>query len=225
MNPVLNRIPEFDERSRNFPIRTLLATAPRQNRSYTWRCLDTLDQKSEGACVGFAWTHELAARPAEVTGLSAITARAIYKDAQTKDPWEGTDYSGTSVLAGVKATKALHPDKIDSYKWAFGLADVLQTLSWHGPVVLGINWYEGQFVPVNGVISPTGQLAGGHAILANGIDLKRKLVRLHNSWGRSWGLNGACFISFSDLDRLLHEQGEACVAVGRTPEKRRKVSL
>ena len=222
--PILDRIPEFDERSRAFPVRALLATAPRQKRSYTWRCFDTLDQGALGMCVGCAWTAELAARPSEVRGLSIITAKAIYLDAQHLDHWPGNSYEGTSVLAGVKAAQALHPGKISSYRWCFGIEDVLQTLSWLGPVVLGINWYQGMFTPdQDHVIKPTGGLAGGHAILANGINVRRKLVRLHNSWGRGWGLNGECFISFSDLERLLYEQGEACVAVGRSIEKRRSV--
>jgi hypothetical protein len=216
----LGRKIQFDERSRNFPVRTLLPVKPL--RSYTWRCFDYLDQGADGSCVGFSWTHELAARPSEVPNLNATTAFAVYKLAQTIDPWEGENYEGTSVLAGVKAVQKLHPDKITEYRWAFNLQDVLMTLSYLGPVVIGIPWYTGMFVPdADGLIKPTGWQAGGHAILVKGINIKTGLVRLHNSWGTGWGKGGDCFISFSDLDRLLREQGEACIAVKRGVEKRR----
>lgn len=222
MAPILDRLIEFDERSRSFPVRALLPAAPKL-RSYTWRCLDNLNQMSEGACVGFAWTHELAARPSEVKFLHAADALQVYHLAQTLDPWQGESYSGTSVLAGVKAVQQLHPGKISSYRWAFGLNDVLATLSYLGPVVLGISWHSSMFRPdASGLVTLNGDVAGGHAILANGINLRTRQVRLHNSWGSNWGKNGECFISFEDLDKLLKDQGEACVAVGRMAETRRK---
>jgi hypothetical protein len=57
----LDRLVEFDERSRNFSAAVGLETYP--FRSYTWACDPVLDQGREGACVGFAWAHELSARP------------------------------------------------------------------------------------------------------------------------------------------------------------------
>jgi hypothetical protein len=57
----LGRRTEFDPRSRNYPARTLLAVEP--PRTNLWPLAEYLDQGSEGACVGFAWTHELLAEP------------------------------------------------------------------------------------------------------------------------------------------------------------------
>lgn len=207
---------QFDERSRNFPVRALLKSEPRKPRSYTWRCTQHLDQKAEGACVGFAWSHELAARPAEVQGITNATARQVYRKAQTLDPWPGESYEGTSVLAGIKAVQLLHPGKILEYRWCFDLQDVLRTISFLGPVVLGINWYEGMFTPdAANLIAPTGELLGGHAILATGVSVPNKTVRLHNSWGPDWGIHGACLITWKDLEFLLSQNGEACVPVKR----------
>lgn len=212
------RLVQFDERSRGYPIRSILRGEPRKPRSYTWRCTEYLDQKAEGACVGFSIAHELIARPAEVTGITAVQARAIYKRAQKLDQWPGENYEGTSVLAGMKAMQELHPGKVGEYRWAFGLSDVLRTVSYYGPVVLGIPWYEGMTSPTaDGVIRATGQVLGGHAILCNGVSVKTNMVRLHNSWGVDWGKGGDCFLSFKDLEKLLYEDGEACV-----PEKRIK---
>ena len=214
--PPLGRLVQFDERSREYPVRTLLATEPKKLQSYTWRCKQVLQQGSLGACTGFSWSHELIARPAEVQGITNETAIKVYKLAQDLDEWEGNAYEGSSVLAAVKATQQLHPGKILEYRWSFKLDDFLRTLGYIGPVVIGINWYNDMFNPNNkGLIKVGGGLAGGHAILANGIDVKKKLIRLHNSWGPDWGVNGECFISFDDIERLLNERGEACVVTKR----------
>jgi hypothetical protein len=218
-DPRLDRLVQFDDRSRSFPIREVVGA--KRERSYTWRCGPTLDQGAEGACVGFACAHELAARPSEVAGLTADYARGIYYSAQISDPWPGGEYpgasprySGTSVLAGVKVAQRL--GYFESYRWAFGLSDLIRGLGHHGPAVLGLNWYSGMFnTDARGFIRPTGYLAGGHAILARAVNVKDGTVTLRNSWGPSWGRGGDCLISFADLDRLLHEQGEAVFFVKR----------
>jgi len=131
-------------------------------------------------------------------------------------------------------TSALGQPLISEYRWAFGLKDAAQVLSYKGPLVLGINWYEDMFYPdAKYFVKPTGEIAGGHAILCNGIkivrkagvtewpvqwvnvDLDKSYVRLHNSWGYSYGLNGAVFVTLRDLDTLLTNDGEACVPLVR----------
>lgn len=212
--PLLDRLVEFDERSRNYPIRQLLAAEPRPPRSYTWRCTPTLDQGREGACVGFAWAHEAAARPVVIPGVDEAGAFALYRLAQTLDQWPGEAYQGTSVLAGAKAATQL--SQLFEYRWAFGLADTLEAISYRGPAVLGVNWYEGMFRPYDdGFLRPSGAAVGGHAILAKGVSVKRQAVLLHNSWGAGWGSNGEAWLSFEDLGRLLAEDGEACIPVRR----------
>ena len=208
----LDRIREFDDRSRNFPIRTLIAE--QKPRSYTWNCPIWLDQKREGACVGYAFAHEAAARPVKVQGVNEITARKVYEDAKLNDQWPGESYEGTSVLGGAKA--CVKRGWYTEYRWAFSLDDVLLTIGYHGPVVLGIDWYEGMMDANSiGLIRVAGRISGGHSILAVGVSLRKRLVRLHNSWGKDWGLDGDCYISFDDLDKLLIAQGEACVPIGR----------
>ena len=207
------RIVKFDERSRNFPIRALMPVNTKP-RSYTWRCNINLDQGTEGACTGFSVTHEAAARPVEVKGLNESVALKIYNRAKQLDAWPGEDYDGSSVLAAIKAGKEMN--WYSEYRWAFNMDDLTWAIGHRGPAVLGINWYEGMCsTDESGIIHPTGRLLGGHAILANGYNKKKNLIRLHNSWGKSWGVNGYCFISVNDLDRILHENGEACIPVKR----------
>lgn len=208
----LDRIPQFDQRSRNFPIRKLLADIP--PRSYTWSCPVWLNQHREGACVGFAFSHEAIARPVKVPDVTESIARDVYHHAQMLDEWPGEEEEGTSVLGGAKA--CVQRGWYREYRWAFGLTDVVDTLGYHGPVVLGVNWYTGMMETNSiGHIKASGSIEGGHAILACAVHIKRRTVRLHNSWGTSWGLQGDCYIGFDDLERILIEQGEACVPLGR----------
>jgi hypothetical protein len=215
-DPRLGRLTEFDERSRDFPIRALLEIRPAP-RSYTWRCGVHLDQGQEGACVGFSWAHELAARPA-VNAVDDVLARKIYRRAQELDQWPGSAYSGTSVLAGAKAVQ--EAGGMAEYRWAFGLQDLVDGLGYAGPAVLGIDWHEGMFRPASdGRIRPTGPVLGGHAILAYRVVTPLRgrpdQIWLRNSWGPGWGVGGDAWLSWDDMAQLLDAAGEACIPVGR----------
>jgi hypothetical protein len=225
-DPRLDRVVLFDEASRDYPIMEApVVRRAKAPRSYTWSLGTTLDQGSEGACVGFGWAHELLARPAVVSGIDNRAARErLYWEIQRRDPWPGGAYpgaspfyEGTAVLTGAQYAHGL--GAMAEYRWSFSLAELVMAIGYAGPAVLGLNWYEGMFEPdERGYIRPTGSLAGGHCIVARGVSLKYGYVLLHNSWGASWGKNGTCLISFNDLDRLLHEQGEACIPVRRNAQ-------
>jgi len=216
----LARLQQFDARSKAYPVMSVVGDKP--TRSYTWKCDKWLDQGADGACVGFGWTHELVARPAVVTGVAAAFAKEkVYWEAQKIDPWEGGSYpnaapfyEGTSVLAGAKIIQKL--GYIKEYRWAFGVEELALAVGHCGPVVLGLPWYESMFQPYGcGRLHISGSMAGGHCILCNGVSIKDATFRLHNSWGRRWGFNGETLISWDDMERLLHEGGEACVPLGR----------
>ncbi len=209
----LDRIASFDERSRAFPIRALIGDVTLKPKR--WTCLPRLDQGREGACVGFGWSHELAADPVRVR-VTDTTALALYHRAQQLDEWPGEQYDGTSVLAGAKAVQ--EQGHMAEYRWAFGVDDVLATLSAHGPVVIGVDWHEGMMrTDARGYITPTGGIVGGHCTLLRGLvrERGRWVCVGRNSWGRSWGIGGDFKIAADDLDALLHNGGEACVPIRR----------
>ena len=170
------------------------------------------DQKNTPQCVGYAWAHWLEDGPVEQSGVAPIVKpQLIYQNAQKLDEWYGENYDGTSVRGGVKYLKSIN--KISSYYWAFDLQSLVTTVLNLGPVVVGTNWYEGMFYPnTKGIIRATGRLAGGHAYVINGVDTNTKMFRLKNSWGRLWGQKGHAYISFKDMERLIKEQGEICLA-------------
>lgn len=229
-----------DPASRAYAIRTVLDGKPFIDK--TWDLDAWLDQLAEGACVGFAWAHELHADP-EIVPMTDAQARAIYRRAQKLDVWSGESYEGTSVIAGAKAVKELKNNAgepyLKEYRWAFGIEDLMLAIAYQGPVVLGMNWYTGMFnTDANGFIRPVGSLAGGHALLAIGVVVKRRALNrfgpitdfsevdldnsyiiLHNSWGRGWGDNGRAKISLRHLQILLAQGGEACVPMVRTSDR------
>lgn len=227
VNRVLDWVPRFDPRSRDFPIRAVVRESVRR-RNKQWRVGPILDQGSEGACVGFGWAAEAFATPTTVN-LQRVTAdvprepeafaRELYRHAKRIDEWEGENYDGTSVLAGAKVMSSLK--LLREYRWAFSLGDVIDAVLAKGPVVLGVPWRSGMYEAEGGVLRLSGEIVGGHCLLAVGYRLADPRLGgedglvLQNSWGRGWGDDGLAVISLRDAELLLAE-GEACVPVKRS---------
>ena len=217
MRPILDRIARFDERSREWGIRKL---QPGEPRSYTWDCDTNLNQGNEGACVGFGWAQEAAARPVVVMGVTDALGFRWYERARAFDLADGANYSeGATVLAGAKTARAW--GFCDEFYWSFGLDTTLAGISRVGPAVLGLNWYSGMWdTDENGFIWPTGSVVGGHCILARGVSLRRNAVLVHNSWGNGWGGTdkgpGTAWIDLKAFSRLCEEDGEVCFPVHRS---------
>lgn len=226
MSPVFDWTSRHDPRSRDYSIRAALPEQVKRKRKLWFVPRPVIDQGKEGACVGFGWTNELRGDPAQVTFKDPVaTALDIYRQAQFVDEFEGNNYSGTSVLAGAKTVQTM--GYISNYRWAFGIDDVIDALCTTGPVVLGIPWYNSMYWPSkSGMISVTGDIVGGHCILATGYHPAKRflaegwkntfeVIRLRNSWGPYYGDKGDCWIRIEDLDLLLKGTGEACVPIGR----------
>jgi hypothetical protein len=220
-------VPRHDPRSRNFPVRAALPVQAERRKKLWLASRTRLDQGYEGACSGFAWGAELLAspRPAQLGSDPNQFARYIYREAQKIDEWEGENYEGTSVLAGAKVVKRL--GHIESYRWAFGIDDVIDALVTLGPVVIGIPWYEEMYeTRPSGLVKMGGRIVGGHAITLTGYHpgirlfkeswtTRFEVVKWRNSWGKEYGRNGDGYIRVSDLASLLADYGEACVPVNR----------
>jgi hypothetical protein len=219
--PKLDRIPYFDERSRAYNVRTLLpGSVDRQRKIWAVPSDFPLDQGDVGACVGHGFTGELAADPIVVPDANQSYAWQLYALAQAEDRKMGNNWpEGASMLAGCKALK--NAGKISSYRWAFTIDDVINTLCTIGPVTFGIEWRRGMFTPGSGgLLSVTGPVDGGHCILGIGYlpdHPAGEVVALLNSWGRGWGIQGVGYIRVADLAALLKADGEAAVVLDVKP--------
>lgn len=214
-DPRLDELFSWDDRNEAFLMEERLDELDLAPRSYTWRVDTWLDQGREGACVGFAHCHELAARPNVVMGITNQYAQGYYKRCQQIDEWPGEAYSGTSVLAGAKVMK--ERGFITEYRWATTVDDVRRTVGNRGPVIIGVRWYEGMYRPNSkGYVEPTGRVLGRHAILVHANSETNRCVTLWNSWGQGWGVNGTAKLSHASLGVLLEQNGVCMVPEGRT---------
>jgi hypothetical protein len=207
----LGRHIHFDDRSWNFRV-PLLKGAAIQTR--TWeRTVKAFNQGDLGSCTGNGAAGVACTDPFRQKGVryTEALAKKVYSHATHDDTivgaWPPKD-TGSTVLGAMKALKDLGLSK--GYHWCFSLDDVLKTLSTLGPVEVGVNWYEGFDKPdAKGLVKIGGSVRGGHAFEILGVDAEKKLVWAINSWGPDWGHDGRFAFSWKDLDRLLHEQGEA----------------
>jgi hypothetical protein len=162
-----------------------------------------LNQGDIGACTGFALGIALASQGrGNRRSVSNDFCRQRYARATQVDSFRGTwppDDTGSSGLAVAKAAK--RDGILTAYEWCFTTTSLVQALFYHGPVMLGIPWFEGMNEPMdNGEIVPSGSIVGGHEITAIGYVDGR--LRLHNSWGRKWGDSGQCWLHLDHWMRL-----------------------
>ncbi len=216
-----------DPKDLDHPLRPLAAAVKRtveeRRYRYWWANGWWGDQGDTSECVGYAWAHYVEDSPiTHPLGLQPyIHPHDIYTSAKLVDEWDGTDYDGTSVRAGVKVLQS--KGLIESYKWALNVQDVIDAVLYLGPVIMGTNWYEGmgynwyldrdQALREGYILKVDGPVVGGHAWVINGVNVNSGLFRMKNSWGREWGKDGAAWIKFDDIARLIEEDGESCIAV------------
>ena len=218
----LGRLFKPDDRDEAYHIRTLLTPdkmeAGRDFRLW-WPHGWWGNQGETSMCVEYAWQHWLADGPVSQIGSKERGTSGepiikpigtLYHEAQKIDEWPGEDYEGTSVRAGAKVLQ--DRGYIGSYHWAWDLETVIDAVISLGPVVMGTNWYWNMFDAWKEPISVSGDLAGGHAWKIDAADRKSAIIRAKNSWGRDFGFHGFFYMSFEDLERLINEDGEACIA-------------
>lgn len=215
--PVMGRREHIDARDALFPVSAVLPEAdPFVTEKYWWDDMWWGNQGETSHCVAFSWMHWIENGPVfqdAIPGRSKpfYDPNKFFDQCQAHDPWEGTNYPGTSVRTAARLLKLL--GVVKEYRWASNAEEVAQTIINLGPMVAGTTWMSDMFTPnADGIIRPHGSSAGGHAYLLNGVDLKKRLIRVKNSWGQEWGVGGHAFISFEDFDFLLSHGGEACIA-------------
>ena len=213
----LGRIYIEDPRDKKYLIENRLQLPSVKPKTMYWNANEWWgNQGNTSQCVGYAWAHWVEDGPITHGGTPPIVKPSIiYREAQKIDEWIGENYDGTSVRAGAKYLKNI--GRITSYLWTYDLNTLISTVLTKGPVVVGTNWYSSMSRPDNnGLIRANGVVIGGHAYVINGVDTVKQQFRIKNSWGRSWGKQGHAFISFNDMNKLIRQNGEVCLAIEKS---------
>jgi hypothetical protein len=232
-DPRVDRVPHYDERSRDYRVRTLIDANPRLPKPRVHHpARPSLNQKAEGACVGFSIATGLNASPKRRRpAMTNPQARELYWLAQRNDPWPGGSYAGadpryegTSLLAGLQVAR--RQGLIASFYWCgagsgTAVDDVVESISKIGGVLFGIRWLECMYLTESGgvvVIDPDSPQVGYHAVWAHsfryaplpGRGGRKKIEHVvwQNTWGPSYGakfhgIPGHGFVTIEDLERHL----------------------
>jgi hypothetical protein len=223
----LDYVPRLDERNRAHRVE---AAPTLLDKSIFWTGGAVLDQGQEGSCVGHGVTGEYLASPVRgkvvrySPGISTadaghLLAVQVYNRAKEVDEFEGVDYDGTSVRAGM----LVHRERgwSTGFKWAFNVTEVRTALQ-DGPVVIGSAWSSDAMHDTlpTGDLGVEGDLSQGHCTVVTGYSPnyagRGPRFRVRNSWGLDWGLKGNFYVTPAGLDAMVFKSGgEAAVAIGR----------
>lgn len=228
----LGRLHAPDPRDRRFLLMEHpLAQSVVKVVSKTWAFFSKpIDQGNTGTCVGHGWKHRLMAAPTVRRLADRPSAFDIYDQAIKVDEFPDNDNDtarqmGTSVRAGAKVLQA--QGLLTEYAWCYDAEHAAQWIGGQdaagmfvgGPIVIGVNWYDGMFeTDKDGILHPTGSIAGGHCVCINRWMPSRGLFGGIQSWSLPWGIHGSghFYLKAEDLERLLKEDGEGC-----TPTEKR----
>lgn len=204
----LNDIP-FDARDREHPA----ARTVRHRKPVRWaRRGVPLDQGRVGSCTGNAlagWLNTISGyRGTQKTETDAV---AYYSWGTHCDAIRGVyppDDTGSTGPAVARAAR--NHGVIAGWTHAFGIDHLLDSLQL-GPVMVGSIWLAGMFeVDMQGLVTPSGRVVGGHEYVADEYVPDHGLIGFQQSWG-AWGVDGRFYMREVDVAALLRDHGDATV--------------
>jgi hypothetical protein len=208
-----------DSRSIDWDARAVASPRPLKTTIHEFLA-EPWDQGNIGSCTANAMLGCLMSAPLHDGGWAFTEDDAVefYREETRLDdtdiPGEyEPDDTGSSGLWSAKVAK--NRSYIWQYRHAFHFSTVLHVLM-DQPVSFGTSWYESMYEPDrDGFIRAdfNSRLDGGHQVCLAGLDVEREAVRVRNSWGTGWGDKGYAWLSWDDLQDLLHDGGDITVPV------------
>jgi hypothetical protein len=216
------RFVNHDPRSRGYQAKRRMVTS--QSPTFAWALnAPILDQKELGSCTGNALAQCLntvkfrSSRPGSGNPyLTEYNAIQIYSLGTQLDE-DPENYPPVDTgCDGLSACKAgVRFGYLKGYTHAFGFDHFRDALRL-SPVIVGTNWYSEMMAPnTAGLLKVKGYSVGGHEYLCVGDSPSRELLKFANSWGGGWGKKGFFYLSYKDFTRLLDEEGDVTIPIGK----------
>jgi len=199
---------------------------------YTQKMSPIRDQGEEGTCVGFAVASGMKEYQEilDYQKLVELSPRFVYSECKKIDGMP--EEEGTTIRASMQVLEKLgvcqeklwpyQPHQKDepkegakanaqkfriiTYARILNLNELRMVLLSKGPVVLGIEVFEGMLKTKTGMVplpKKNETSVGGHAICAVGYDDEKELVKFKNSWSEKWGQQGFGYLPYAYIGRYM----------------------
>lgn len=183
-----------------------------------------LDQKSEGACTGFAVAAAINILNQRAEREIEVSARMLYEMAKCNDEWPGESYDGSSLRGAINGWKnmgvcedSMWPYRVGANKGSLTvenaknarnntigayyrlkpvISDFHAALNETGVIAVSAKVHQGWDEASDGIIEYHKKTDGGHAFVIVGYNDKGFWIQ--NSWGKSWGDNGVALWLYED---------------------------
>jgi hypothetical protein len=183
-----------------------------------------LDQKSEGACTGFAVAAAINILNQRAGRNIVVSARMLYEMAKRNDEWPGESYDGSSLRGAIHGWKNMGVCEDTMWPYYTGatkgsltiekaknarnntigayyrlkpvISDFHAALNETGVIAVSAKVHKGWDYAKDGIIKHYEKTDGGHAFIIVGYSDKGFWIQ--NSWGKGWGDNGVALWSYED---------------------------
>lgn len=186
----------YHEDLKDYSMSDYLSKIEKKNLVYkTWKTGEVWDQGPNNSCVGYTCAMLLESDPKPVKPVP--DPEKIFALAKTFDTVEKT---GTGMRSGLKALQKM--GYVKSYYWTDEITEIVVAVLNLGPVGVGIDFYSSMRLATDRLYA-SGGIAGQHALVVYGVDLKKEDFLVVNSHGPEWARLGKARISFATMAKIF----------------------
>ncbi len=186
----------YHEDLRDFSMADYLAKINKKGLVYkTWKTGEVWDQGMNNSCVGYSCAMLLESDPKPVKPVP--DPELIFTEAKKFDTVQKT---GTGIRSGLKALQKM--GYAQSYYFTDEISEIIVAVLNLGPVIAGVDFYT-HMLKATDRLYASGGVAGSHALVVYGVDLKKEDFLVVNSHGREWGRLGKARVSFATMKKIF----------------------